>query len=593
MFRSLHMKLVMIMLLLIVSLMTVVGAFLVNRVAGFYLESFYQQMQSVFSDEQFYQDLISKAGGEDGVAQLQLVLESNAGVLGINSGTRNYYILDGVTGAVLAGSDEEGATNLEITPNILTALSGEEGYESNLTASYMDVALPISNGNHAYVIYILDNRQTVQSLNSELVFIILEALVFGLVISVLLSFLLSKTMISPIEQLTDAAERVAGGDFTKKIKVDSRDEIGVLTNTFNHMAEVLQETLDTVENERNKLNTLFLHMTDGVVAFSRDGKVIHYNPAASEMLDRTIDGDSQYKDIFETEIPLKEVLSLPKSDYAERELTVGKRSLELLLAPFSGEAQGGVLAVIHDVTSQRKTEQIRREFVANVSHELRTPLTNVRSYTETLLEADDVPLETEKSFLSVILNETDRMTNIVNDLLTLSRIDSGKSGLAYERFSLGAAIQTVYRANLMEARRHGHDFILELPEQLPEILADRNRIEQVITNVVANAIKYTPDGGRIVITAGGDGSAVWMEVTDNGIGIPDEDKDRIFDRFYRVDKARSRESGGTGLGLSIAKEIVLQHGGDITIRDHIPKGLCVRITLPGAEKAESGGGDEA
>lgn len=588
MFRSLHMKLVMIMLLLIVSLMTVVGAFLINSVAEFYLHSFYQQMQNVFSDKQFYQDLCSKAAAPDGVNQLQQMLESNAGILGINSGTRNYYILNGMTGTFLAGSDEESGGKLAMTPNILTALSGSEGYQSDITASYMDVALPIKGGENSYIIDIFDNRQTVESLNSELFLIILEALVFGLLISVLLSFLLAKTMITPIERLTGAAERVADGDFSEKIQVDSRDEIGVLTNTFNHMAGVLKETLETVENERNKLNTLFLHMTDGVVAFSKDGKVIHSNPAAMEMLGRTIGGMDQYKDVFGNKLPLEEILGLKQPGYAEMERDMDGRSIELLLAPFSGESQGGVLAVMHDVTSQKRTEELRKEFVANVSHELRTPLTNVRSYAETLAEADDLPPATRKNFFSVILNETDRMTRIVQDLLTLSQIDQGRSDLNCEAFAFGEAIGNVFRANLLEARRHGHTFTKSLPPDLPELCADRNRIEQVMMNVVANAIKYTPDGGTIRITAGSGQNTVWMEVADNGIGIPEGDRSRIFDRFYRVDKARSRESGGTGLGLSIAKEIVAQHKGTIGLVNTGKPGTTVRIVLPIGGSMEKG-----
>lgn len=580
MFRSLHMKLVMIMLILIVSLMAVVGAFLMNNVVGFYIDEFYQQMQDVFGDESFYRDLVAKAAEEDGVAQLQTVLESNSGVLGLNADTRNYYILDGKTGAFLAGSDEEGGAKLNMTNNILTALGGKEGYKSQVTSSYMDVALPISGGGNGYIIYILDTRQTVERLNNQLFFIILEAMLFGLVVSVFLSFLLSKTMITPIERLTDGAERVAAGDLTHKIEVASKDEIGVLTNTFNHMADVLRETLETVESERNKLNTLFLHMTDGVVAFSWEGRVIHVNPAAEEMLGRTIGMDTAYGELFAELRLFDEVLALKQPSYVDGEMEVGERSLMVLLAPFSGETQGGVLAVVHDVTEQRRTEHMRREFVANVSHELRTPLTNIRSYAETLEEAEELPQETRRSFLEVILSETDRMTRIVQDLLTLSRIDSGRSDLTLSRFPFRAAIGNVYRANLMEARRHGHAFAAKLPPQLPDITADRARIEQVMMNVVSNAIKYTPDGGTIEITAGEQPGGVWMEVADNGIGIPPEDRARIFERFYRVDKARSRESGGTGLGLSIAQEIVRQHGGTITLADRDTPGLTVRIELP-------------
>lgn len=586
MFRSLHMKLVLIMVLLIVSLMTVVGAFLVNSVSAFYLTDFYKQMGTVFREdnETLARDLQTEPGeGRSGAEVIQDVLRSYIGALGVDNRNRNYFILDGTTGKCLAASDETLSKSLQITPNITAALRREYGDRSDPAADYMDLAVPIQRSDGSYIIYILDNRSTVQNLSAQLVQLILEALAFGLVISVLLSFLLSKTMITPIERLTAGAERVAQGDFSHKIEVASKDEIGVLTGTFNDMARQLQDTIREVENERNKLGTLFLHMTDGVVAFSRDGSVIQCNPAAERMLRRTIPvggEDTAYDTLFGDIAALPSVLAVEQPGYLDGEREIGGSVLELLLAPFFGESAGGVMVVIHDVTEQRKTEELRREFVANVSHELRTPLTNIRSYAETLADsAGDLPQDTEKSFLGVILNESDRMTHIVQDLLTLSRFDSGHSELKLTRFSFEGAIRDVYNAVALEAQRHGHTVRIGLRETLPDIVADRERILQVMMNIVSNAIKYTPDGGRIDISAGCCRDRVWMEVADNGIGIPAADRPRIFERFYRVDKARSRESGGTGLGLSIAKEIVDLHQGSIRLVDRDGPGLTVRMEL--------------
>ncbi len=582
MFRSLHMKLVLIMVLLIVSLMTVVGAFLTNSVSRFYMDDFYLQMETVFSDQEFARDLTTpEEGEEDGAAALQQVLQSYyLGALGVDSRNRNYYILDGQTGDFLAGSDPEGGSALQVTHNLTAALQGETGDTGDPTASFMDVAVPITRGGNDYVIYVLDNRSTVESLSNELFTLILESLVFGLVISVLLSFLLAKTMITPIERLTDAAERVADGDFSRKIEVSSRDEIGILTSAFNDMARQLKDTLDAVENERNKLSTLFLHMTDGVAAFARDGQLIHSNPAAERMLQTKLDANAQYGPLFGDIAPLFEVMSAPAGGYIEGEREVRGRTLALLLAPFSSENQGGVLVVIRDVTEQHKVEEQRKEFVANVSHELRTPLTNIRSYAETLADsAGELSPEMERSFLGVILNESDRMTHIVQDLLTLSRFDSGRSELKLSSFPFGGAVRDVYNAVILEAQRHQHELTLTLPDHLPEVRADRERVLQVMMNVVSNAIKYTPDGGRIAISAGQSGERVWMEVADNGIGIPAEDRGRVFERFYRVDKARSRQSGGTGLGLSIAKEIMNQHKGYLGLVDREGPGTTIRMEL--------------
>ena len=256
------------------------------------------------------------------------------------------------------------------------------------------------------------------------------------------------------------------------------------------------------------------------------------------------------------------------------------------MAPFSSSDQtvGGAMVVIHDVTEQRKSEQTRREFIANVSHELRTPLTNVKSYAETILSAgDDLPRELRENFLGVIVSEADRMTRIVKDLLTLSKFDYGKMEMNISRFPFAEAVKTVHKAAALNAQGHGHTFTLDCPENLPMVDGDQERIEQVLMNIVSNAIKYTADGGVIAMTAGVSGKFVWVKVSDNGVGIPEKDLPRLFERFYRVDKARSRATGGTGLGLSIAKEILNQHKGDIRIESVYGEGTDVTITLPAAE----------
>ena len=579
MFRSLHMKLTLILLLLITSLMAVVGTFLTTSVSSFFIDSFYQQMDSVFgAGSDFYPTLCAGAE-EGGAARLQELVEVRAGSLGVDYSTRNYYILDG-GGTLLLGSDER--SGLDATANLLAAENGRVGDESDITADFMDVAIPIPEGEPDYIVYILDSKETVSGLNTQLFMIIMQALVIGLLISLLLSFLLSKTMVGPIEKLTAGAEKVAAGDFESRLPVESTDEIGILTGTFNEMASVLQQTLAAVENERTKLDTLFLHMTDGVVAFDHTGRLIHRNPAAVTMLGRTLGEDSRYDQLFGSLYPMEQILALRRPDYAEAQQVVGDRMLELYLAPFSSDQEkGGVLIVLHDVTEQHRNEERRKEFVANVSHELRTPLTNVRSYAETLRSAEgDIPQEMENSFLDIIISETDRMTHIVQDLLTLSRLDAGNTEMRFAPFSFRESVANVCRANAMEARRHGHSLTCTLAENMPEISGDRQRLEQVVTNILGNAIKYTPDGGHIAVTGGGSGRSVWVEVTDDGIGIPEKDRDRIFDRFYRVDKARSRESGGTGLGLSIAKEIVERHHGSLRLVPREGRGTTIRLVLP-------------
>jgi len=587
------MKLVLIMVLLIVSLMTVVGAFLMNSVVRFYVNDFYQQINRVTSQTDFTAALTVQTDAEtSGTAtaaeQMEDRLRFYVGELGVDGRNRNYYILDGITAKVLVSSGSDAGV-LDITPNIEAALQGRNGAGSDLSTDYMDVALPFERGNHPYIFYILDLRETVRGLNTELFSLILEALMLGLIISVLLSLLLSKTMTTPIERLTEGAKQVAAGDFGHKLEVSSRDEIGVLTENFNSMAKQLRDTLTAVEDERNKLNTLFLYMTDGVVAFDHDGQIMHWNPAAVEMLGREIDDSTTFSLLFYAPPPLEELAAAGKEGYVEQTLQVGDRHLECICALFDRGGQDGVLVVIHDVTERRRVEEQRREFVANVSHELRTPLTNIRSYAETLAEGGgELPREMEQSFLNVILTESDRMTHIVSDLLTLSRFDSGRSELKLARFSFSQAVTDAYRAVLLDAQNHAHTLTLDQAPDIPDILGDRERVLQVIMNILSNSIKYTPDGGLIRLCAGRLADRVWLEVDDNGIGIPKKDRDRIFERFYRVDKARSRQSGGTGLGLSIAKEIVDRHRGVLKLVDKPTPGLTVRLELPIDGPGEAG-----
>jgi len=480
--KSLNVKLVFIILLTIVLLITVVLVFLIRGVQDFYTAQFYSQMESVFRKTEPLNEL-RLAAGENDVDRMDDILAVFMGELGVDRITRNYYILDAVTAEVLKTSAADKNTRIDITPNITMALVGENALGRNSRASYMDVAVPITGSGEGsgFVVYIIDNKQTVQSLNAEIFSLILEAVLIGFAISIAISLIISKTLLSPIRGMTRAAESMADGDFSRKIKVESADEIGILAKTFNDMATQIETMLEELKN----------------------------------------------------------------------------------------------------------AEKLRREFVANVSHELRTPLTSIRSYAETMSDNQGIPQETEEEFLRVIINESDRMTKIVQDLLELSRFDSGNSKMAIEEFSLEQSLRDVYAAIALEARKRNHELNLELEWKLPNIRGDRARIEQVLMNIITNALKYTPDGGTIGIYSGSSGSNVWVRIDDNGVGIPEEDLLRVFDRFYRVEKARARESGGTGLGLSIAKEIVMKHGGDIVIESKQGVGTSVTVTLPKNEEVQA------
>lgn len=580
MFRSLHMKLVLILILLIVSVMAVMGTFLINSVGNYYLRDFYDQVTGVFT----YPMLVSlgeAADGEDGVAQLKARISAHGADLGIDSRHRSYYILD-QNGHYLEGSSAHGSADLDATPNLLAAMAGKQGITNAVLDSYMDAAYPIDGGDQQYIIYIKDDKQEIQDLSWRFFGIVLEAMVFGLLVAVLLSFLLSKTITTPIEDIKEQARLVAEGDFSHRLAIQSGDEIGNLTQTFNYMAEMLQNTLGEVQDERDKLSTLFLHMTDGVAAFTPDGRIIHMNPATERLMGVLFDENMTFNQIF-TGLELPSTAMAGERKLISTEISRLGRTLHVLAAPYgAGEDERGVIAVIHDITEQRKLDDARREFVANVSHELRTPLTNIKSYTETLMDAaGELPADTEKRFLGVISGEADRMTRIVKDLLTLSKLDYGRMDLTFSRFSIRDMLERIYTAMKLDAQGHAHVLALKMADELPIMFGDRERLEQVVTNILSNAIKYTPAGGEITISARmRDDRHVMVCIADNGIGIPEEDVPRLFERFYRVDKARSREKGGTGLGLAIAKEMVEAHNGTIHLDSRVDEGTTVTILLP-------------
>ena len=576
------MKLVLILVLLIVSIMAVVGTFLINGVNTFYLDNFYDQIAGTFgtSEESSIVPTLEEAAEKNGEQGLMDVLSALAPKLGIND-YRNYYILSG-EGYFMAGSNVPLGAELERTSNVIAAMAGNVGDRSSAVGSVMDFAVPIDGGDQQYIIYIVDDKREISDLSGRFLQIVMQAMMFGLLAAILLSFLLSKTITTPIERITEGAQSIAEGNFDQKLGVQSTDEIGELTESFNDMARQLKNTVGEVQGERDKLSTLFLHMTDGVAAFSTDGTLIHMNPATENLLGVRFEHSLTFDEMFAD-------LDMPENDesavrsFMTSEITRFGRVLSITLAPYGAlDGEGGVIAVIHDVTEQRKLDEARREFVANVSHELRTPLTNIRSYTETLYDAvGELPIETEKQFLGVIGSESERMARIVTDLLTLSRLDYGRMDLRMTRFKLADMLRNVANAMKLTAEDSGHELIVDTPDKLPELMGDRERLEQVVVNILSNAVKYTPAGGHIRLSAREiSGERVRIMVEDDGVGIPQEDVPRLFERFYRVDKARSREAGGTGLGLAIAKEIVQQHEGRITLASEYGKGTTVSIILP-------------
>ena len=328
-------------------------------------------------------------------------------------------------------------------------------------------------------------------------------------------------------------------------------------------------------------NSVFLHMTDGIIAFDRDGKVILINPAAKNMMNIS-QKNSTFEEIFgKLNINLEKIIYLENWTNTEERIQIEDRFINAYFAPFKKENDKtvGGIAVLQDITEHVKLDNMRKEFIADVSHELKTPITSIMGYADTLLE-EEYDKETQSKFLSVIASEARRMAKLVTDLLTLSKNDSNTNIVRKEQFDLGELVKKCQDKLAIEIKRKNHNVNCFVTADVPPVYADKDDIERVVLNILTNSIKYTKEGGEIKIYVGFVYNDAYIKIFDNGIGIPEEHLNRIFERFYRVDKARSREMGGTGLGLSIAKDLLDRNGGSIDIKSQVGKGTEVVIKVP-------------
>ncbi len=580
MFKSLQWKLVTVFVLLMLAIMTAAGSFLIWRISNFYHSLFVSEMADTFSQSFIVQ---LEEGSVSDENYIKNTIRQNMSRLGIDA-YRNYYIISADTGIMLEGSAVEHRGLYADSDNFATAMTGSVGSSTDIRKPFMDYAVPLNTPSGRQIVYVKDTKEELTNIIRQIFEIILQVVALGIVISVIVGFFLSRAITTPISNLTKRAKRLSEGEFDSRMEtVKSDDEIGILADTFNDMSAKLQGTLSDISTEKNKIEAILQNMTDGVMAFGTDGKIIHINSTARKLLN--IDNIENYRfdklfSILGADILIGDLLYLENKRSCEREVTKDNLALKVNFAVFDDERNktGGVLAVLHDITKQQKLENSRREFVANVSHELRTPLTTVKSYAETLLDfvKDN---KTAASFTNTILNETDRMTRLVKDLLVLSSLENTAS-LNKSVFSLKAMINDVVSTMSLVAREKGHRLQFKQSSDIPEFYGDRDKLEQVLYNIISNSIKYTPNGGKIVVKAGKVYNEICIEVQDTGIGIPEKDLLRIFERFYRVDKARSRELGGTGLGLAISKSIVDSHGGTIQIESKPSEGTSVLITLP-------------
>ena len=584
--KSLQWRLVIFFCLIIFCLIVPIGLYLNGRIESKYYDDFKWRIEKGFEDWSIATDDDSPTAEE-----LKIALQNSESVFQLNLENRSYTIYDTIAGEIYFTNDNEfinstrelALNSLLGSDNFVRALAGKEDnkriLESSGGSSFFDYAKPVGEN----IIYFRYYRDDWASITRYFNNIIYTSFLIGLIIALIAGYFLSRTITSPLAKLMQKAQNIAKGDFDQELEVKSGDEIGRLTETFNYMARNLKDNLAEISSEKSKMETILNYMTDGIIAFNLKGEVIHINPASMRILGADgLSNFSDYRTRFGFEYSLEDVLYLQSNQTAEMSINVGSKTIKVYFAVFTDEVKKpeGVIAVLQDITEQQRLENMRKEFVANVSHELRTPLTSIKSYSETLLDGALEDRETAEHFLTVINSEADRMTRLIRDLLQLSRLDYQQTKWNFEKMSLVELVRNVADRMKIEADSRRQTIECFELNEIPEIEGDYGRLEQVAFNIIGNAVKYTPEGGKITVYIGKIYNDVYFKVADTGIGIPEEDIDRIFERFYRVDKARSREMGGTGLGLSIAKEIVEAHKGSINISSKVGVGTEVTVRLP-------------
>lgn len=583
-FRTIQAKLIMIYVLLILIAMQLIGVYFVSAMKTSLTSNFTKELQERAALLSVLAAQNLGVTGESADASLDNLSVLVNNLFNINGA--EIQVLD-ASGRVLTTSkpshaDYVGTKNTQtVVSRALQGIRDNEEYmidEDNVRKKV--VAKPVvRDGKTVGAIYIAASMTELYDTMERINSIFISGLLLALALTAVLGVILAHTITSPIKELTRRATAVAEGRFHQKMPVLGNDEIGQLSKAFNYMTSRLQDALAQNEEEKEKLASILTNMSDGVIAADEKYQVILMNRRASEML-RVQEEAVSGKDIMTLlHLPLEERAVLERGTMHSAILEIDSPEGDMFLirvtfTPIHRREFGisGTIAVLQDVTEQEKLEASRREFVANVSHELRTPLTTIKSYTEALEDGALQDPELGPRFASVIQNQTDRMIRLVTDLLHLSRLDSKEALLRKQSIGVLEMLEEVvdrFSFQMQEKEVHPEIFI---EEGVDTAWMDRDQIDQVLDNLISNAMKYTPEGGKIAFEARRvDDGMIAISIQDNGIGIPKRDLERIFERFYRVDKARARNMGGTGLGLSIAREIVKAHGGTINLESELGK----------------------
>lgn len=597
-FSSIHFKIALVFTLTLLVTLELVGAFFVKRLEQQNLATFRAQIAlPAYVNDSLTQQLIStdqtKANSD-----IHTILTS------INNASISEIEVIDSSGIIRGTSDinsQDEVGQKTTDANVKAALAGgkytKNPIEERSGVRYQVVVKPLvsSSGGESNIIGVVEVRASLETTYDNLNHISLiyfSASLLAVVLGVVMAVIISRSLTKPIAEINDRTTRIAQGDYSGGILVRSNDEIGQLAENVNALAVRIEETTNSTEFERRRLDSVLEHMTDGVIATDRRGSINIINTAALQMTGMEDSNVALGQSILEVlqiadRYNLRELLDNQDElllDFSNEERQLIIRAYFSLIQRASGFISGLVI-VLHDVTEQQRIEEERRQFVSNVSHELRTPLTSVKSYVDALQEGAIEDPEVAKSFLAVAQDETTRMIHMINDLLELSRMDSGTMKLETEYVNVGELFNYILnRFDMIIANDDKPEKYYTIKREITNsqiwVELDTSKFTQVVDNIMNNAIKYSPDGGVITARMIDRKTEVVLSITDQGLGIPKKDLGHIFDRFFRVDKARSRAQGGTGLGLAISKEIIERFGGKIWVESSEGKGSTFSISLP-------------
>lgn len=593
-FRSIHLKFVIIYVLLILVAMQIIGVYFVRQLESTLQENFKDAIQervnllSYYVEEQMTKVRLPDEETPSLEEDIRRLLSDYN-----SADISEVRVIEGESLRILGTSDpdNQGLVGGRSTDNLIKMAIATK---QQVTEDFVDqgqriwvLVTPIKNNNGEVngAIYLVAKIENIYEQMREINSIFTSGIAIALAITAILGILLAQTVTRPISDMRKQALAMAKGNFSRKVKVYGYDEIGQLAITFNSLTKKLQEAHATTEGERRKLSSVLSYMTDGVIATDRKGRVILINEPAAKMLNvsRETVLSSPIVSLLglEEDYTFEEMLNERDSvilDYSTKTKTLILRANFSVIQKETGFVNG-LITVLHDITEQEKIDMERREFVANVSHELRTPLTTMRSYLEALADGAWKDEEIAPNFLEVTQNETERMIRLVNDLLQLSKMDSKDYRLNKDWIDFIFFYNRIIDRFEM-TKQQNVTFERRLPDHSAFVEIDEDKLTQVLDNIISNALKYSPEGGKVTFSIEEKDEYIIVSVSDQGVGIPKENIDQIFERFYRVDKARTRKLGGTGLGLAIAKEMVEAHGGKIWAASKEGKGTTISFSLP-------------